>query len=99
VPTQPPRVHAPRPAWTSTHGQPRIRGRKLQRLRQRLFDAHPLCVVCLAQGKYTIATIRDHIVNVAEGGADNETNTQAICESCHAQKTQTEAERGKARAR
>jgi 5-methylcytosine-specific restriction enzyme A len=93
-------LHA-RPAWT--HAQPvaRIRGRRLQRLRDQLFQRSPLCVLCLAMvpPRYTIATIRDHVVNLAEGGQDVEANTMAICQSCSDAKTAEESKRGQMRKR
>ena len=75
----------------------RIRGGKLQHLRARLFDRHPLCVACEADGRVTIATIRDHVVPLAEGGRDDEANTQGLCASCHDAKSQREAQRGASR--
>ena len=75
----------------------RVTGRKLQHLRQRLFDKHPLCVLCLAKGRTAVATIRDHVVPLAEGGPDTEENTQAICVECHEVKTAEESKRGVSR--
>jgi 5-methylcytosine-specific restriction protein A len=91
-------VHA-RPAWTSTQPVPRIRGRRLQRLRNQLFDQHPLCVVCLAKTPpaISIATIRDHTIPLAEGGRDDHTNESALCQSCSDAKTARESTRGRAR--
>jgi len=66
-------------------------------MRQRLFMRQPLCVQCLADGVETIATIRDHIIPLAEGGQDNETNEQALCQSHSDAKTRIEAARGVAR--
>lgn len=80
--------------WGSTHQPVRIRGRKLQDMRRRLFARSPLCVVCLKAGLTTIATIRDHIVPLAEGGADNESNEQALCQGCSDAKTRQESARG-----
>lgn len=90
-------VHAPKP-WH--HAQPvaRVRGRRLQRLRDELFQRHPLCVLCLAAGRRTVATIRDHVVPLTEDGPDDQTNEQAICATCHEVKTTAEAARGRARA-
>jgi 5-methylcytosine-specific restriction protein A len=81
------------------HRQPvqRIRGRKLQQMRQRLFQQQPLCVLCLQHGRHALATIRDHIIPLAEGGLDLESNTQPLCQACSDAKTQREADRGKAR--
>jgi len=91
-------VH-PRVAWRgATPAPPRIRGRKLQRLIKQLFDRQPLCVVCQAAGRVTVATIRDHVINLAAPGAtDTEDNVQAICDACHAAKTAAEAARGRRR--
>ena len=86
-----------REPWTSE--QPRVRGRRLQRLRAQLFRRQPLCVVCEADGRVTLAAIRDHIIPFAEGGQDDEANVQALCHACSDAKTAREAARGAARAR
>ena len=94
----PPRVRGShRSAWSSASRPTRIRGRQLQRLRARLFDEHPLCVLCRTRGRVVPATIRDHIVPLAEGGLDLESNVQALCQSCSDAKTAREAHRGVAR--
>jgi 5-methylcytosine-specific restriction protein A len=72
----------------------RVRGRELQRRRSRLFARQPWCVLCLKDGKRTRATIRDHIVPLAEGGRDDATNEQALCRRCSDTKTHAEAHRG-----
>jgi 5-methylcytosine-specific restriction protein A len=46
-----------------------------------------------------VATIRDHIVPLAEGGLDAESNIQALCQACSDAKTETEARRGMSRSR
>jgi 5-methylcytosine-specific restriction protein A len=65
-------------------------------MRKHLFDRQPLCVLCLAMTppRYTIATIRDHVVPLAEGGRDDSTNEQALCQRCSNTKTAAEAQRG-----
>ena len=64
--------------------------------RKRLFRDNPLCVICEAEGiRDSIATVRDHIVPLAEGGRDDDSNIQGVCESCHKKKSQQEAQRGK----
>lgn len=65
----------------------RIRGRKLQRIRARHFQANPLCVMCEAENKVAIATELDHIVALVNGGKDEEGNRQGLCEACHKVKT------------
>ncbi len=84
-------------SWGSAQPPARIRGRKLQEMRRRLFQRQPLCVECLKQGLTTIATIRDHIIPLAEGGRDDATNEQALCQGCSDTKTQRESQRGRQR--
>jgi 5-methylcytosine-specific restriction endonuclease McrA len=60
-----------------------------------LFDGQPECVICLAAGRHTIATVRDHIVALAAGGADVPANTQPLCWDCNEAKRQQEARRWK----
>lgn len=85
----------PRTQWVKRPtATKRTTGRKLQRMRAALFARCPLCAECQRQGRVTLATQRDHIVPLAEGGADDETNEQALCDDCHALKSQAEAARG-----
>jgi 5-methylcytosine-specific restriction enzyme A len=88
------------PAWSSHQPVTRIRGRRLQRVRARLFAEQPLCVMCLAQRPEVIslAVIRDHVIPLAEGGADDETNEQPLCQACSDAKSSREATRGRRRA-
>jgi 5-methylcytosine-specific restriction protein A len=88
-----------RKGWEKPQETPRIRGRALQRMREELFTSEPLCRICRQQGRTTLATIRDHIIPLAEGGADEAANCQPICLSCSDAKTREEAKRGAARAR
>src|SRR3954463_15474730 len=87
-------THA-RPAWYHSTPVQRIRGRRLQRLRARLFDTQPLCVACQAEGRTTIATIRDHVLTLEAGGTDTEDNVQPLCAEHHDLKTQRESARGR----
>jgi 5-methylcytosine-specific restriction protein A len=75
----------------------RLRGHKLQVARAALFRRQPLCVMCLAEGRTTAATIRDHIIPLAEGGAECESNTQGLCQAHSDTKTRCEAKRGRQR--
>lgn len=72
----------------------RKRGTTLIRLRRRLFARDPLCAMCKAAGRVTLATVRDHVVPLQEGGADEESNTQGLCAACHDQKSLAERQRG-----
>lgn len=58
------------------------------RIRER--DGHT-CQHCGAFGHEV-----DHIANVKGGGRDDDTNLRVLCASCHAIKTQAEAEAGRA---
>ena len=84
-----------RPAWDGNNTEKRVyKGRTLQRERARLFNANPLCAECERQGRVTVATIRDHIIPLAEGGQDTADNIQGLCEECHNKKTAAESKRG-----
>jgi len=87
-------LHVRDPRWH--HGRPsveRIRGPRLQALRYALFAEHPFCQRC----HVNVSTIRDHIVPLAEGGADDRANTQALCKTCNDAKAIDEAQRGRRR--
>lgn len=90
----------PRISWAKETIRPvqRISGRRLQVLRDKLFSERPLCEVCEREGRARRATIRDHIIPLAEGGTDENDNIQAICAQCHDIKTHSEAKRGRGRA-
>ena len=82
-----------RPDWQPYPG--RIKGRRLQQLRQELFSVEPFCRLCLAAGRKRIATIRDHIRPLAEGGTNALANIQPLCQACSDRKSQQEAARGR----
>jgi hypothetical protein len=67
-------------------------------MRQDFLRDNPLCAgpdsECQREGRVTPATIRDHRVPLAEGGLDNEENSQALCEDCHDAKSEREVKRG-----
>lgn len=86
-----------RGAWAHREPVKRIAGRRLKRLRLDLFAREPGCRECAAQGLFTVATIRDHIVPLAEGGTEDESNIQPLCKECSDRKTQQESMRGKQR--
>ena len=88
-------AHALKP-WASA--TPRLRGRALQRRRLELYVRDPCCAHCgivMMPGNW----IRDHIVPLAEGGEDIESNTQGLCRACSDRKSHQEAARGRARNR
>lgn len=68
----------------------RIRGSKLKRLRDELLHRKPLCEECERNGRVSASTVRDHIVPLAEGGTEDESNIQALCDPCHDAKSKRE---------
>lgn len=89
-----------REAWAKPEagtGTKRRTGRALQRDRAALFAREPLCRTCAAQGRTTLAVIRDHIKPLGEGGADDDANVQPLCQACSDIKTAAESARGVAR--
>lgn len=75
----------------------RMTGRRLQQAREQLFRRQPLCENCQRHGRITLATVRDHRVPLAEDGADDATNEQALCVPCHDEKSLAERLRGRGR--
>lgn len=61
----------------------RIRGRKLQEIRERHLRAHPMCALCHVRP----ATELDHIKALCNGGTDTDDNRQGLCHDCHAAKS------------
>ena len=67
-------------------------GSKWQRVSKAYLRKHPLCVMCLAKGRYVQATVVDHRVP-HRGNYElmwSESNWQALCKSCHDRKTGNE---------
>lgn len=89
----------PKPTWAKKPDvAKRITGRRLQQLRADLFARDPLCTECRRNGSVVLATQRDHIVPLEEGGQDIETNVQGLCLACHDAKSKAERVRGVRRA-
>ena len=88
---------APPPSapWTKGHGVKRRAGRWLQEQREELFRTEPWCRICKAEDRLSLATIRDHIKPLAEGGTDEPNNVQPLCLACSDRKTADEAKRGR----
>lgn len=62
-------------------------------MRLELWTKEPHCRTC---GRLLLPSqmIRDHIIPLAEGGQDIESNTQPLCQGCSDTKTQAESARG-----
>ncbi len=65
----------------------RLRGRRAVEQRQRRLQMEPLCRDCRVKGKITPATVPDHIVPLAKGGSDDDTNVRCLCAPCHRART------------
>jgi 5-methylcytosine-specific restriction protein A len=71
-----------------------LSGSAQQARARRVLAAHlTICHRCDGAG----ATEVDHVIPVAEGGADDESNLRPIHPHCHKVKSQEEARRGRAR--
>lgn len=74
-------------------------GGKWQRYRLKFLEAHPLCVMCEAQGRVTAANVVDHIID-HRGDPKlfwDKKNWQPLCKPCHSEKTAADAGIGEAR--
>ena len=64
-------------------------GRAWQKVSRQFLNAHPLCVMCAAEGRYVKATVVDHI-RPHRGDAKlfwDRGNWQSLCKAHHDQKT------------
>ena len=60
-----------------------------QKARKAYLRSHPLCKKCLSEGRYTPATVVDHIIP-HRGNQQlfwDMTNWQPLCKACHDKKT------------
>lgn len=57
------------------------------RIRESYLRRHPLCVLCLEQGKSVPALELDHVIPLAQGGQDIEANYQPLCTPHHMDKS------------
>ena len=80
-------THQPKSRWGHGRG-----GRPWRRLKDRILkrDMHT-CQHCKRVGGELEL---DHIVNVAVGGTDEDTNLQILCVDCHLIKTKSESKVG-----
>ena len=66
----------------------RIRGRLLERIRDRILLRD--CFTCRVCGFVSTRLQVDHIVPLHLGGAESDANRQALCRGCHEAKTARE---------
>jgi 5-methylcytosine-specific restriction protein A len=65
----------------------RIRGRKLQEQRLRVWLANPLCAHCKRITVYPSGFEMDHIIALTNDGTNNDSNMQVLHLDCHVAKT------------
>lgn len=65
----------------------RIRGRRGVELRKRRLAVEPLCRDCKSAGIIRASTVPDHIVPLAHGGEDIDSNIRCLCADCHRVRT------------
>lgn len=87
----------PKQQWVKRAPVKRITGRRLQAMREALFARNPFCAECERNGIDKLATQRDHIISLEDGGPDDETNEQGLCDSCHEAKSKQERIAGRRR--
>lgn len=65
---------------------------KWRRVRAAYLRKHPMCVKCMAEGRYVEATVVDHIKAHRNNPVLmwDENNFQSLCKSCHDKKTGNE---------
>lgn len=68
----------------------RLRGRAGVAQRKRRLTAEPTCRICRGKGVIVAATRVDHILALVNGGTDDDSNVQSLCEPCHEAKTRVD---------
>ncbi len=58
-------------------------GRAWKRIRDRYAEAHPLCEMCLKEGRLTPVEEVHHILPISQGGDHRRSNLMSLCQSCH----------------
>lgn len=58
-------------------------GRAWKRIRDRYVAEHPLCEMCLKNGRLTPVQEVHHIVPISQGGTHDRSNLMSLCQSCH----------------
>lgn len=61
----------------------RLRGYGLQKRNARILAREPLCRRCKAMGYIKAAEEVDHILPLAQGGKESDSNLRPLCGDCH----------------
>ena len=59
-------------------------GKSWKKIRDAYVSSHPLCELCLKNGRYVVAEEVHHKKPLAEGGTHDWNNLIALCKACHA---------------
>ena len=78
-------------AWSKLSRHERGYGTAHDKARKQLLAQEPMCRECMAKGIVTVATIADHVISKAKGGAPGIENMQPLCKPCHDEKTAKES--------
>lgn len=68
----------------------RLSYRARNRLRVEVLQDEPFCRKCASKAEQTVATQVDHIVPLVQGGTEDRSNLQPLCDDCHEEKTSAE---------
>lgn len=55
--------------------------------REAVLRLSPICYICKAKGKLTLATEVDHVIALINGGTNDMENLKGACQPCHQEKT------------
>ena len=69
-------------------GTERIRGGRLTKIRERILLRD--CYTCRVCGRVGTDLVVDHIIPLADGGREDDSNRQALCVACHDAKSERE---------
>lgn len=63
--------------------QERTRGSKWMKIRARILNRDPVCVLCIERDVTSLSVVVDHIKPLEHGGTDADDNLRGLCLDCH----------------
>ena len=70
--------------------QDRTRGRKWMKIRVRILDRDPICVLCAEHDITSVSVVVDHIKPLEHGGTDDDANLRGLCHDHHDEVTRAQ---------
>jgi len=58
-------------------------GKTWRQMRDKYLARHPLCEMCLKDGRLTPTEEVHHILPISQGGTHARSNLMSLCQSCH----------------